>query len=489
MTDKKRSIILAILLLNIILGALLRFYGLENQSMWNDELDRWFITHDTNLSQMFEHVIEGDVHPPGDHIFMYFWQKYIGDSVFLMRLPSVIWGILAIPAMFLLGRQLFSEVEGVIASSMTAVLYFPIYYSQEARPYSLLFLMAIMTTYFWIKLLRSSLSGSKIKPLELVLYLLLAWVTVYQHYFGTFLIFLQGIAAFIVLFADKKNAAVFIIIYGIILLSFIPWINGFLGDLKVDDNYISRPEWYFTPFFFGVIFNRSLFVLAPIAFLYIYFFYFLIKKNENDDALVFKGLSSEHFILIWLFVPFIILYIKSLISAPVLTYKNLMIIVPAAYLIPVRALAELPVKSTIKYIAVSAFIVYLLIHLIFIFGYYKNPEPKKAEFRSAVNYVVKNNPKKGGSVVVGCAHRKEYFNFYFNKLNTNLRAGYQACEASDTLKIDSIVKKREPDYLWFISGHINPDKKFIEYLDQKFELKQKKKLFNAQARLYEAGNR
>ena len=58
-------------------------------------------------------------------------------------------GWLCILTIYLLGKRLYSEREGIIAALFFAVFWAPIYFSQEARVYSMLILLSILTSYFW----------------------------------------------------------------------------------------------------------------------------------------------------------------------------------------------------------------------------------------------------------------------------------------------------------------------------------------------------
>jgi len=59
---KKRVVILFISIL--ILGSLLRFYGLDKQSLSNDELSSWARAHYSNLSKVVNVSAHADIHPP-----------------------------------------------------------------------------------------------------------------------------------------------------------------------------------------------------------------------------------------------------------------------------------------------------------------------------------------------------------------------------------------------------------------------------------------
>ena len=200
-----RKTVLFSLLLILSCGAFFRFYGLGKQSFWNDELASWKICQYDNIRRAIKKGVCPDVHPPGYQALLFLVVKYIGDSESILRFPSAVAGALSPFMIFLVCAKLYTYREGLIASALMAFSWCPIYYSQEARPYSLLLLFTLVSMYFWILLLKDlhrnetnrdyySLSG----------YIVSAVTVCYLHYFGLFLIALQGIGAVITLLRKKK---------------------------------------------------------------------------------------------------------------------------------------------------------------------------------------------------------------------------------------------------------------------------------------------
>src|SRR3984893_2313686 len=72
---------------------------------------------------------------------------HLGDSEFVVRSLSVLFGVLTIPAIYMLGMRLFDRATGVTAAALLSVHSFHIHWSQETRAYSLLTLLLVLTTY------------------------------------------------------------------------------------------------------------------------------------------------------------------------------------------------------------------------------------------------------------------------------------------------------------------------------------------------------
>jgi uncharacterized membrane protein len=115
---------LLVLLAIMLLGAVLRFYGLGFQSLWSDELASWDFSNRETISQVIGGV-RSDDHPPLYSLILRFTQWIFGDSEWALRFPSAFAGWLCIPAIYLLGKRLYSESEGIKAALFLAVFWAP----------------------------------------------------------------------------------------------------------------------------------------------------------------------------------------------------------------------------------------------------------------------------------------------------------------------------------------------------------------------------
>jgi uncharacterized membrane protein len=142
----------SVALLEIVLaGLLLRVYDLGVQSLVSDETYSVFLSK-MSLSQMVQ-VTGADVHPPLYYFILHYWIALFGTSEVAVRVPSVLFGVLAIPVIYVLGRLLFKEEVGLLAALILAFSTFNVQYSQDARMYSLMVLLALLSMYFFARFL------------------------------------------------------------------------------------------------------------------------------------------------------------------------------------------------------------------------------------------------------------------------------------------------------------------------------------------------
>lgn len=138
------------IILLTLLGLGLRLINIDKpEGLWNDEYVSWFVAS-TPFQEGFWHEVLKQCHMPFYYLYL---KPFVNMSDLILRLTSTIPALISIPIMFLVGKE-YSRKAGYIAAGVTAVLPFLIYYSQEVRFYSLLFLFSALTLLFTIKLVK-----------------------------------------------------------------------------------------------------------------------------------------------------------------------------------------------------------------------------------------------------------------------------------------------------------------------------------------------
>ena len=140
------------------LALAVRLVGLSGKSLWVDEADSFYFA-----SQAFADILSRlcDPHPPGYYLLLRSFLAF-GHSEFWVRLPSTIAGVLTVPLLAALGRELgvahgapgLDRRTGVLASLLLAVAPLHVWYSQEARMYSLVTFLGVCAVYFALRFVR-----------------------------------------------------------------------------------------------------------------------------------------------------------------------------------------------------------------------------------------------------------------------------------------------------------------------------------------------
>lgn len=140
-----------ILVFIVLAGAVLRLSYLgfqvpdidEGWTVYLSQLPAW---------EIVKYSIIQDFNPPGFYLAAHLSQILFGAGVVAARLPSVVAGILLIPVVYLIGKELDGEELGLVSAGAVAVLHPAIYYSQYARGFELAAFLFAVTTLAFIRI-------------------------------------------------------------------------------------------------------------------------------------------------------------------------------------------------------------------------------------------------------------------------------------------------------------------------------------------------
>ncbi|HLE62243.1 MAG TPA: glycosyltransferase family 39 protein [Pyrinomonadaceae bacterium] len=76
-----------------------------------------------------------------------------GESAWAVRLPSVLFGVMSLWALFLLGRRVVGTREALLACALMTFSYHHIWFSQNARGYMALLFFSLLATWLWLEAL------------------------------------------------------------------------------------------------------------------------------------------------------------------------------------------------------------------------------------------------------------------------------------------------------------------------------------------------
>lgn len=128
------------------------------RGLWLDEATS---VHQARLGlvQMIRQIYETDNHPPLHHVIMWLDIRIVGDSELALRLPSIAMGALLVPMLYVTAREVFDRRVGVMAAAIGTIAPLAVWYGQEARMYSQFMLLAAVSVYAQIRILRARGGG------------------------------------------------------------------------------------------------------------------------------------------------------------------------------------------------------------------------------------------------------------------------------------------------------------------------------------------
>lgn len=282
------------IILITVAGLILRLICIDKaEGLWNDEYVSWFIASQPFTKGFMEGILS-QCHMPFYYLYLKCFMKFFGQSDLLLRLTSVFAGVLSIIAMYFTGL-VKDKKTALIASGFTAISGFLIYYSQEVRIYSVLFLFSTLSLMYTLKTVKNP-SKTNIAGLVLSDFLIL-----FTHTIGFVYVFFNLLYVSIALFKQFKKGIIALwssmAILGLILSPFVikilstqsfsQWWGSFsvskIGFLFTDyfspylTNLVNAPD----KFFYQVSLGFILFCLIPAIIALIWLVKSMINEIQN----------------------------------------------------------------------------------------------------------------------------------------------------------------------------------------------------------------
>lgn len=463
-TELVRSSIRNHLLLIVIflVGLALRIYDLGSESIWYDEAISIAVAKLGLIDQISWSYLQNDNNPLLYYELLHFWVWIFGDSELVVRVPSALFGSFSILAIYMVGRLTFNKKVGLIAALILATSVFHIKYSQEARAYSLLAFLTLLSFYYYLKIISSD------RRLYVFGYLLSSVLMLYTHYYGFLILAVQNIFFFGNYLKTRDLGALSLrkwLTYQIILgVLYLPGFVLFAKHAVAIQGGFWLPEPTLSSItrIFVVYSGSLLLCLVLVIFSLLSFLSFRRLKNSSDaDNLILSKSNRFYLVLLWLFVPILLPFLLSLFSTPILLYRYLIAASLAFYLLAAIGMV-LNGKRTLIFISVFLIIVLSSLNLEKYYG-----SVDKYQWRETISFV-EDNASSGDYIAVFPRFEIESANYYKKRDNVHYLA------MSDELIIVSDIGNKN---LWFIlADHAFTRRKaFEKVMNERYKLVDQKK--------------
>lgn len=162
-----------ILLALLAVATALRLYRL-GEGLWYDEI----VTYVHYVSAPFGETVTTFDSQNQHFLFTLLAHGAIqvfGDTAWALRLPAVLFGVASLGALYLLGREVASVQEALMAVALLTFSYQHVWFSQNARGYTGLLFWALLSSWLLVRGLRDS------RPSTWLLYAVAAALGMYTH--------------------------------------------------------------------------------------------------------------------------------------------------------------------------------------------------------------------------------------------------------------------------------------------------------------------
>lgn len=395
------------IILILILALILRIIKL-NQSLWLDEAINVLAVKSNTFVDLITKYSIGDFHPPLYHLILRITVLIFGTSEIIVRMPSVLFGVITVFLIYIIGKELYDKKTGIIAAILIATSPLHIYYSQEARMYSLAAFCASLAVYFFLRVIKTD------QLIYWVGFMAASVLMLYSDYLPYFLI----PTFMIFLFIHRSKFKILKTFIPSILLIFIflsPWLYLLPNQLKTGILAAKdSPAWAdivgspdikdipltFTKFTVGRISYHNDFIYAlvfsPVAVFVALMF----------AASLFRISPRRSFVYFWLLFPLLLSFVVGFFI-PIFSYFRYIFLLPAFYLIIAAGINTI---KWAKWNRITLFII-LIVNSASIFIYFSNRNFQREDWRAATGYV-QQNAKENSIVLFESADPFTPFDYY-----------------------------------------------------------------------------
>ncbi len=386
----------------LLLGLILRLISI-NQSFWLDEATSGNVVRSFSYGDIVTKFSVGDFHPPLYYLLLKFWASIFGSNDWVLRIPSVTFGILTIFIVYKIGYSLKNKRVGIIVALLLATSSLHVYYSQEARMYSLATLLVSLSFYSFIKALESkqkrwqyffilSLLGSIYTDYVPVLILPVYLYLIFKKrlsgiFFPAFFIFILGIIFLLPLFYTQVTSALSIGKEGnawLELLGFSNFKNIFLIAVK---------------FIFGRVSLDNKIIYGLVSLFLVIIYWGLSLKSVFD--------KKVRLLMFWLLLP-ILAAIAVSFFVPILSYFRLLFVLPAFYLLIAYSLDKLPEKYFVPLLSVL-----VIVNITSTMSYLTQEHFQRENWKGAVEFIKNDVGGKDYTLLFPANSQMEAVKYYW----------------------------------------------------------------------------
>lgn len=341
------------LLLFLALGLSIRFYQLGAHNFWFDEyVTHYYVQNFSSFQRIrevtFRYLFSHQVY----YILLKFWRPVFGKSEFSFRFLPMVFGVVSIPVIYKLGKLFFNSQVGLISAFLLAISPMHIWYSQEARGYSLATFLIMLVVYFFASALKKN------KRHLWAGFIISSIIAFYTNYSCLYLIIvLSGI-----LFTKKYRHMLkqYLLSYFLIGIFFMLQAPNIIEQFsRISSNFwIPRPNLnaiLITFENFNVGYNATPVIYSVTfmicSFLYIFGIWRWWKERKKELS----------FLILSIFIPIIITFVISQRTSIYLD-RQLLLFSPFYYLIIAAGLERINMRSIrmVMYISISLPILFCL---------------------------------------------------------------------------------------------------------------------------------
>ena len=157
----------------VAVAAILRVYGLGS-GLWYDEIVTLVESARRPLIEILTYFPDDNIHPLYS-LLAHASLEMFGESAWALRVPACVFGVASVWMTYLLGARLQSRAEAWAAAAILTFSYQHIWFSQNARGYTMMGFFALLSTYLLLR------AGESKRGRDYAFYALACAAGIYTH--------------------------------------------------------------------------------------------------------------------------------------------------------------------------------------------------------------------------------------------------------------------------------------------------------------------
>ena len=167
----------------LILAGCVRLLGIQSRGIQYDDAFSIFLS-----SRHLNEIVSGtaaDTMPPLYYFLLHFWMQ-LGQQVWLIRLLSVFFSVLAVYLTYLLVKELLHPAAGLWAAFLIAISPFQYYHAQDVRNYALLLCAQLGYLLFFARIFQRERMTGPLRRMDWLGLILCGTAAMYTHNVAVF---------------------------------------------------------------------------------------------------------------------------------------------------------------------------------------------------------------------------------------------------------------------------------------------------------------
>jgi mannosyltransferase len=362
------------LMLITLLAMGLRFFRLGYQSLWFDEAFSWAVSL-VSLKLSLQALLADGGNLPFYYLLLRAWLN-LGQSEIMLRFPSAAFGILSVPLIYQVAHLTFDQRIALLSASFLALSPFHVWYSQEARMYSLVMFSALGSAYFFLRVLRG---GNWKSWMGLTVFTALGYPTGFSNYLVSPMELFFLICTFRTTYSLLWS---WTLSQGLAILPTAPWLIALVtrSVKSFGFGWIPQPglvEPLKTLWNFSLGHTNALTPLVALS-LVPFAMAFLLSLRPNQPT----NPMSKRFLFVWLAFPIVFTFLVSL-RLPIYIDRFLIVSLPPYLILVAYGITRIR-KDILRYGLTIAVLAVLAFNTTLI---YFDPIFAKEDWRGAIAYI------------------------------------------------------------------------------------------------------